>query len=99
MKKKKRIRLPSFHKMIYGLLVSLLFFGFVWVSDHFPTEASARPLHAEHPTELYANQINDDLRQIYVASIREAKESIFLIIYSLSDAQVIKALRQQADSE
>lgn len=50
------------------------------------------------PPILYSNQCDDDLRGLYVQAINEAKDSIFLRIYSLTDSRIIRALREKADS-
>lgn len=46
----------------------------------------------ENPTELYANQLNDDLTKTFTTEISKAKKSVLLIIYSLTDPQIIDAL-------
>ena len=47
---------------------------------------------------LYTNQLGDNLRGPIVSAIRSAQESVFVIIYSLTDEDVIRALRQKAES-
>lgn len=46
---------------------------------------------------LYSNQADDDLRKTFTEAILQAKKSITCIIYSLSDAEIIQALKLQAD--
>lgn len=53
--------------------------------------------HRGEVAKLYANQCEDDLRRIYLAAINQAKESIVLIIYSLTDEYIIDALKKKAD--
>jgi len=50
----------------------------------------------ETAVELYANQIHDDLTSTYTAAIGSAKESIVLVVYSLTDPQIISSLRKKS---
>lgn len=50
----------------------------------------------ECPALLYANQCDDNLRQVFINAISQAQESIFLIIYSLTDPRVIQILKEKA---
>ncbi|MCB1181008.1 MAG: hypothetical protein KDK55_03180 [Chlamydiia bacterium] len=46
---------------------------------------------------LFSNQCEDDLRKVYLHAILTAKESIVLIIYSMTDRYLINALRKKAE--
>jgi cardiolipin synthase A/B len=59
------------------------------------TYSSAERVSAQ-PVVLYANQDGDDLRQLYLDAINGAQRSIRLIIYALTDPQLISALRTQS---
>lgn len=50
----------------------------------------------EEPIALHANQAGDDLRDILVAGIMQAKKSILLIIYSMGDPQITQSLRNKS---
>jgi phosphatidylserine/phosphatidylglycerophosphate/cardiolipin synthase-like enzyme len=57
-----------------------------------------RPIpSSDAPIELYATATHDDLRKIYLDAIEQAKESIYLFMYSLSDEKMISALNQKAE--
>lgn len=49
------------------------------------------------PALLYSNQSQDDLRTTFVSAINDATTSIDLFIYSLTDQQIINALKEKAD--
>lgn len=51
----------------------------------------------ETPVELYSNQANDKLDLLYLDAIGQAKESIFIVIYSLIDGRVIEALNERVE--
>lgn len=51
----------------------------------------------EKPIEFYATDTHHDLQITFTQAINEAKESIYIIIYSLSDKKVINALKYAAD--
>lgn len=52
----------------------------------------------DQPIQLYATQTGDDLQQIFSSSIQRAKNSVLLIVYSLSDPQIISLLRQKGEA-
>lgn len=49
------------------------------------------------PPILFATQTRDDLQRSYIAAIREAKKSILVMIYSITDKPVIEALRKKSE--
>ncbi|MEZ5314614.1 MAG: phosphatidylserine/phosphatidylglycerophosphate/cardiolipin synthase family protein [Chlamydiales bacterium] len=55
-----------------------------------------KPSTSNKPIELYANICDDDLRRIYLNAIEKANESIYLIMYSLNDEKIIRALNHKA---
>lgn len=46
---------------------------------------------------LFSNQTRSDLTKTYVSAINSAKKSILVMIYSITDKQVIHALRQKSE--
>ncbi|MCP5469909.1 MAG: phosphatidylserine/phosphatidylglycerophosphate/cardiolipin synthase family protein [Chlamydiales bacterium] len=77
-------------KWIAVILFGLIFL--VWSSFY--------GLHCTLPTEgsspqLFANQVDDNLQRTFIRAIGEAKESVTLIIYSLTDSRIIRALEQK----
>ncbi len=47
------------------------------------------------PVEFYSNQTSDDLTALFVTAIGQAKESVNLGIYSLTDPEIIEALNNK----
>ena len=47
------------------------------------------------PLILYSNQCNDPIKTVYLKAIKEAQSSLFLIIYGLTDRDVIRALQSK----
>lgn len=72
-----------------GLL--LLFFG--WTTK---TATSAHLPEAGAPTAIYASENQDDLRNIFSTAIKSAKNSVVLVIYTLTDRSIIQALKEKA---
>jgi cardiolipin synthase A/B len=50
------------------------------------------------PVELYSNQTQDDLTDLYREAIDHAKESVTLVIYALADQQIIHALQKKSET-
>jgi cardiolipin synthase A/B len=73
-------------------LLGLLVLALTWIL----TSLTVRLPESDHPIELYANQLHDDLQATYLAAIARAQSSILLIVYSLSDQQIIEALKRKA---
>lgn len=51
----------------------------------------------EKPILLYSNHLRDDLRKQMSTAIKQAKESVLLIIYGLTDRSIIQALKDKAE--
>lgn len=80
-------------KAASGFLIALIFSFFAWAAN----ESTSFPLPAsDAATEIYASENRDDLRQIILAAIESAQESIFLIVYTLNDKTLIHALKEKA---
>ncbi|MDP1879888.1 MAG: phospholipase D-like domain-containing protein [Parachlamydiaceae bacterium] len=97
-KKKSILQLPI---LIKNSSISAIIFLFAWVLfqlvGHFPTAASVRLPSSQNSFELYSNQTQDNLTNLYVNSIDQAKTSITLLIYALMDENIIGALRKKTD--
>lgn len=76
------------------VLIALFFLTFFSVVHGFSKVRIPTKLH---PTELYANHLQDDLRMTFKEAISKAKRSICLIIYALTDNQLISTLRTKAN--
>lgn len=73
------------------LFITVIFFATVIIKVegvHLPTTDTC---------QLFANSTSQDIEKGIVHSILDAKKSIFLAIFALSDFKVINALRAQAD--
>ncbi len=56
-----------------------------------------RPIPSSNePVQLFASAAHDDLRKTYLHAIEGANDSIYLVMYSLNDEQVIQALNKKA---
>ena len=75
--------------LIFVLICSLAF----WVQDqHHEIKI---PVDGK-PVELYANQVDDNLTEIFRQAIDQAQKSILLIVYSFTDNKIINALKKQS---
>lgn len=89
-KKKKKNPIKTTLTTLFLTLILMLAF---WVADSLVT---VRLPQSNQPTELYSNQVRDDLRKTLTTSIGNAKKSVLLIIYSLTDPSVISALKEKS---
>jgi cardiolipin synthase A/B len=92
-KKKHNIFLPL-KKSLFGLGVAFVLVCTAWISDNL--QVVTLPVSGE-PTELYANQANDDLRKTFLTALEGAKHSILLIIYTLTDDKIIEVLKRKSE--
>lgn len=72
-------------------LCLLLTAGIMGIHGLFPRLPSA-----ERPIILYCNQAGDDLKDLFIFALSEAKESIDLAVYSLSDHKLIQYLNAKS---
>lgn len=75
--------------ILFGALL-VLFVGLV------DTLLTVRLPQGDEPALLYANQLRDDLQRTVVKAVESAKRSVMLLTYTLSDGQVIRALKAKA---
>lgn len=66
-----------------------------WISEK--TNSPRIPRSEEAPL-LFANEVSSDLPQTLIRAIHDAKKSVVLFVYSLTDSSIIKALNQKADA-
>lgn len=81
-------------KSILAFLVFLIFLGFFWAAEELTT---TRLPASDAPPLLYANQVRDDLEMTFSTAINEARHSVLLMIYTLTDPKVIQALKQKSE--
>lgn len=98
LKKKKKAKKgkssTSLQNSLIAMICSLLIWGIISVTD---TLTEVRLPSSDTPAELYSNQTRDDLRAIFSHAINEAKDSIVLVIYALTDTKIISSLKEKAD--
>lgn len=51
-----------------------------------------------HPVCLYSNQMQDDLKQVILYAIKQAKKTIWMQIYALTDHDLIASLKEKEAS-
>src|SRR5947207_356044 len=96
---KKRVTLSTIRRLdkafrypfaMTFLAISLFFIYLTSRAEtvYLPTEVT--------PVSFYSNQTGDNLRKILRTAILQAKESVMVMIFSLSDYEIIDALRQKA---
>lgn len=88
--RKRRSSISTYLTAFFTLIVLSIF----WLSK---SVTEAHLPEANQPPELYANQVHDDLRQVLLTGINDAKESILLIIYTLTDDKILHGLRQKSE--
>jgi cardiolipin synthase len=88
---------PFFKRSALTLIISLLVFCFYQVSEAIihPFGRTQLP-GSDHPLQIYSNQTQDDLTQLYLHAINKADRSITLVIYSLTDRDLIRALNDKS---
>lgn len=76
--------------LLFFVIASIFFTWIAYASTH-----PSLPCK-NHPLTLYSNQCKDDLKLVFLRAIQSAKSSIFIIIYGLTDKEVIDALKAKA---
>lgn len=84
----------NLRKALLTTVAGLLLFYVFWAIDRFN---EVRMPQSGEPAELYSNQTHDDLRQVLLKGIKDAKQSIFLVIYTLTDGPIIQNLKQKSE--
>lgn len=77
---------------------TLILLSLSWTT-FFLVDSTTPPIQAQPglPAQLYANQNQDDLHAVFLSGINEAKKSIHLTIFSLTDRRVIQALKKKSE--
>lgn len=79
---------------LWGLILMATIAGFHWSTSNLTAVAQTTK---ENPAEIYSTHIQTDLRSAYIQIIKEAKKSVYISIYSLTDPAIIKALKQKSE--
>jgi cardiolipin synthase A/B len=94
--KKSFKRIPIFgRKSIIGSILILAVLMTMWVAE---TLHAVRLPDGDHPVELYSTEMQDDLTLVMNKAINEAKSSITLVIYTLTDHRIINSLKSKSES-
>lgn len=80
-----------------GLIVLLAWTLYQLAANYHSVQPVKLPA-SNAPVELYSNQTQDDLTHLFQQAIENAKESITLIIYALTDPQIIQTLQKKSES-
>lgn len=94
---KKNKALFSEKKLIKAILTGISLFLIlcsVWISEPLLIDSAQKV--EEIPTIL-SNQVSDNLQNAYRSAISQAKKSILLMIFALTDDSIIHALRQKSE--
>lgn len=83
----KTVSLPA-------LFITLVLLLFGWLQNSLTSYSLPT---ADQPAELLSNQLGADLRGTFANAIRSAKSSILLLVYSLSDSTILKALKDKSE--
>jgi phosphatidylserine/phosphatidylglycerophosphate/cardiolipin synthase-like enzyme len=83
-------------RLLWSLLVLLLTAILTWTA-----ETSFQPTLpvSDQPVLFYSTPNRDDLAENFTKAIQEAKQSVLLIVYSLTDTKIIHALNSKSASK
>lgn len=90
--KKKRTLEQSLIAIIVSLIMTLIY----WEAE--TEEQPSAPPTGGNPATLYSNMTGDHLQQTFVTAIKRAQKSIVLMIYSLTDQDIIHALKEKSEA-
>ena len=96
-KKQKTLNINKLFKKtsIIGIILALIAAISQMADTTYETKVPTELPSSQTPLRIYANQMQDDLAQLYLETIKEAKQSVTLVIYSLMDYRIIAALQQK----
>ncbi|GAB4226212.1 MAG: phosphatidylserine/phosphatidylglycerophosphate/c ardiolipin synthase family protein [Chlamydiales bacterium] len=86
--------IKSYRRPLAILILAIgIFSGIFYIANSIATpQLPSR----SHPSQLYATEKKDDLRLVFGTAMDKAKKSIFLVMYALSDHNMIQILNQKA---
>lgn len=92
--KRVRKKRNSISKTIVSAFIGLIIWCVYWlVGGNIPITL---PDNGQ-PASMYANQIQDDLSQVVLSGIGNAKKTILLIIYALTDDKIAEELKRKSN--
>lgn len=83
----------QFKHWLFGCLILLIGAAYSWFADSI---TAIRFPDVDQPSLLYSTETQDDLGLAMSRAIDEAKESVILVIYTLSDPAIINSLRKKS---
>jgi len=83
--------LPKFLILIAVSCIIYLFFGWVFYKSFNPTFPTP-----SNPTVIYSNQQRDDLRWLFYKSIKEAKKSVDIVMFGMTESSILHILAKKA---
>ncbi len=93
MKKRKKMNTAAVRSFSLSILTFFIFIFYSWISD---TVYTVHLPNGHHNVELYSTEMQNDLSMTMSKAISEAKDSVTLVIYSLTDAKIIASLREKS---
>lgn len=98
-RKKNSFPFPQlFKKSSLTGLILLLVWTLYQLIGHYQAPQPTKLPSSNAPVELYSNQTQDDLTHLFQYAIDHAKSSITLVIYALTDPQIIQALQKKSEA-
>jgi cardiolipin synthase A/B len=85
-------------KISIAILILLLASTLYVLAKDYPHSQPTQLPNSNASIELYSNQTQDDLTHLFFQAIDNAKESITLIIYALTDPLMIQTLQKKSDA-
>ncbi|MBA2728874.1 MAG: hypothetical protein H0U49_11970 [Parachlamydiaceae bacterium] len=97
--KKKKSNAKTFtlnrqlQKWLIGIFTMMIAAAYGWMAD---TATSIRYPDVNQPSLLYSTETRDDLGLTMSRAIDQAKESVTLVIYTITDPAIIKSLKNKS---
>ena len=90
---------PFFKRYLFRkkTLTTLFFLLYLAVVSFFLQSEVVPALTSETPLTLYSNQTANDLKKVTYETIKKAKTSITILIFSLTDSDIIALLKQKIE--
>ncbi len=89
-----RLRPSNWRSFMWSFFIAFTLYGFYSLVE---TLDAVRLPQSDFPAELYSNQTQNDLRHTFVTAMEQAKESIILVVYSLTDSKIIQTLKKKSE--
>jgi len=83
----------NFFLLVAVSCIAYFLFGWVFYKSFNPTFPSL-----SNPTVIYSNQQRDDLRWLFYKSIKEAKESVDLVMFGMTESSILHILAKKAET-